>query len=299
MAFYRKKLQVLEPSAICDHHGKPLPRSVLVVGSGGREHALVRALAASPAQAARDLRAGQRRHRGGSALLSRRGRRYRRARGPGAARESGIRRRRTRSSARARPGRRAARSAGIPAYGPKADGARLEASKIFTKEILLKYQIPTAAAGFSASRRRRSPSLRSRPAPIVVKADGLAAGKGVVVAQTHAEAEEAVRDHARRQIRRQRQPDPDRGLPVRRGNVPARRRLGPRLRHPARPRRITNAIGDGDTGPNTGGMGTYSPAEVVTPALLAGSNAKSSGPRSTPSRTKASIFAARSSSASC
>jgi len=83
--------------------------------------------------------------------------------------------------------------AGIPAYGPKADGARLEASKIFTKQILFKYKIPTAPAGFFTEIAPALAYLRTRPIPIVIKADGLAAGKGVIVAQTHAEAEEAVR----------------------------------------------------------------------------------------------------------
>src|SRR5205814_3204027 len=79
-------------------------------------------------------------------------------------------------------------------YGPKADGARLEASKIFTKEILLKYKIPTAAAGFFSEVDPALAYLRSRAIPIVIKADGLAAGKGVVVAQTRLEAEAAVRE---------------------------------------------------------------------------------------------------------
>ncbi|HRP06652.1 MAG TPA: phosphoribosylamine--glycine ligase, partial [Opitutaceae bacterium] len=81
---------------------------------------------------------------------------------------------------------------GIPAYGPKADGARLEASKIYTKEILQKYRIPTAPAAFFRNAADAIAYIRARPAPIVVKADGLAAGKGVVVAQSHAEAEAAV-----------------------------------------------------------------------------------------------------------
>ncbi len=84
-------------------------------------------------------------------------------------------------------------AAGIPAYGPKADGARLEASKIYTKEILLKYGIPTAAAAMFEAAEPAIAWLRSRPGPVVVKADGLAAGKGVVVAANHAEAEQAVR----------------------------------------------------------------------------------------------------------
>ncbi len=161
--------------------------------------------------------------------------------------------------------------AGIPAYGPIAAGARLEASKIYAKEILLKYGIPTAPAAFFAEPASALTYVRSRPVPIVIKADGLAAGKGVVVAQTRAEAEKAVRTL----------------LPL-----PSRLKAG----HPAPKILIEDCltgeeasllvvvsgrdylilpvaqdhkrIGDGDTGPNTGGMGAYSPADVVTPALL-------------------------------
>jgi len=159
--------------------------------------------------------------------------------------------------------------AGIPAYGPKADGARLEASKIFTKQILLKYGIPTAPAGVFHEVQPALDYVRKRGAPIVIKADGLAAGKGVVVAQTLPEAEAAVRDmlagnkfgSAGSQILIEDCMFGDETsllvvvsgrdyviLPVSQDH---------------------KRIGDGDTGPNTGGMGTYSPAEVVTPELLA------------------------------
>ena len=83
---------------------------------------------------------------------------------------------------------------GVPAYGPKADGARLEASKIFTKQLLLKHKIPTAPAAFFHEVAPALEYLKKRGAPIVIKADGLAAGKGVSVASTLAEAETAVRD---------------------------------------------------------------------------------------------------------
>jgi len=73
---------------------------------------------------------------------------------------------------------------GIPAFGPKANGARLEASKTYTKEILLKYNIPTAKTAFFTDADKACAYLDKNPAPIVIKADGLAAGKGVVVAAT-------------------------------------------------------------------------------------------------------------------
>jgi phosphoribosylamine--glycine ligase len=156
----------------------------------------------------------------------------------------------------------------IPAYGPRADGARLEASKVFTKQILLKHGIPTAPAGIFTGIEPALAYLRSRPAPIVVKADGLAAGKGVIVAQTTAEAEAAVQDmlagnkfgSAGSQVLIE---DCLYGEETSILVVVSGKNylILPTSQDHKR-------IGDGDTGPNTGGMGTYSPAEVVTPALL-------------------------------
>ncbi len=160
-------------------------------------------------------------------------------------------------------------AAGLPVYGPTADGARLEASKTFTKQLLLKYRIPTAAAGFFSEVAPALAYLRARPVPIVIKADGLAAGKGVIVAQTAAEAEAAVRDmldggkfgSAGRLILIE---DCLVGEETSLLVVVSGRDyvILPTAQDHKR-------VGDGDTGPNTGGMGTYSPAEVVTPALLA------------------------------
>ncbi len=158
---------------------------------------------------------------------------------------------------------------GIPAYGPKADGARLEASKIFTKKILLKHRIPTAPAEFFHEVDPALAYLRTRQIPIVIKADGLAAGKGVIVAQTLAEAEEAVRgmlvggkfgDSGKQLLIEDCLFGEETSILV---IVSGRDYLIlPTSQDHKR-------IGDGDTGPNTGGMGTYSPAEIVTPALLA------------------------------
>ena len=154
---------------------------------------------------------------------------------------------------------------GIRAYGPKADGARLEASKIYTKEILQRYNIPTAPAAFFDHAAAAIEYIRARAVPIVVKADGLAAGKGVVVAQTHAEAEQAV--HALI------------GLPGQSKLLIEDCLVGEETSllvvvsgrdYVILPTSQDHKrIGDGDTGPNTGGMGTYSPAEIVTPSLLA------------------------------
>ena len=247
-----------------------LPRSILVVGSGGREHALVRALHASPAKprvlcapgnagiaddvacfpvAADDV--------AGLVALAQREKIEFVVVGPEVPLSLGLADQLI--------------AAGIPVYGPKADGARLEASKIFTKEILLKYRIPTAAAAFFDEAAPAIAYLRARPAPIVVKADGLAAGKGVIVAATHAEAEAAVRSllalKSQSRIENRKSKilledclfgEETSILVVVSGRDYV---ILPTSQDHKR-------IGDGDTGPNTGGMGTYSPAEVVTPALL-------------------------------
>lgn len=244
-----------------------LPRSVLVVGSGGREHTLVRACLASPRQprviaapgnagiaddvpcfpvAADDV--------AGLVALAQREAVEFVIVGPEVPLALGL--------------VDALNAAGIPAYGPTADGARLEASKVFTKKLLLKYKIPTAAAGFFSEVAPALAYLRSRAIPIVIKADGLAAGKGVVVAQTLAEAEEAV--HAMLEGGRFSKSghqilieDCMYGEETSLLVVVSGRHyvILPTSQDHKR-------IGDGDTGPNTGGMGTYSPAEVVTPALL-------------------------------
>ncbi|HVU24074.1 MAG TPA: phosphoribosylamine--glycine ligase [Opitutus sp.] len=248
-----------------------LPHSVLVVGSGGREHALVNALAASSATpklycapgnpgiaeratcvpiAADDipgLVAFAQREQIGFVVV-----------GPEVPLSLGL--------------VDALAQAGIPAYGPKADGARLEASKIYTKEILLKYGIPTAPAAFFSEADAAIAYIRARPAPIVVKADGLAAGKGVIVAQTHDEAAAAV--HSLLALS---QPSTLNSQPPRiliedclTGEETSILVVVSGRDYVILPTSQDHKrIGDGDTGPNTGGMGTYSPAEVVTPELLA------------------------------
>jgi phosphoribosylamine--glycine ligase len=158
--------------------------------------------------------------------------------------------------------------AGIAVFGPSASGARLEASKTFTKKLLIKYGIPTAEAGLFEKVEPALAYLRGRSIPIVVKADGLAAGKGVVVAQTAEEAQGAVRamleegkfgaGGSQILIEDCLEGEETSILVVVSGRDYV---MLPTSQDHKR-------VGDGDLGPNTGGMGAYSPAEVVTPGLL-------------------------------
>src|SRR5437588_470831 len=148
-------------------------------------------------------------------------------------------------------------AAGRAIIGPTAENARLEGSKIFAKDFFRRYRIPTAEFVAISSREDAHTELDRFRFPIVIKADGLAAGKGVVIAQDRAEAERAVES------------------------------LGPELVIeeflegeevsfialcdgrdilPLAPTQDHKRVGDGDKGPNTGGMGAYSDSRILTEA---------------------------------
>ena len=158
------------------------------------------------------------------------------------------------------------RAAGVLVFGPSKAAAALEASKAFTKEICAAANAPTAAYGHFTDAASARAYLADHPAPIVIKADGLAAGKGVIIALTDAEALEAVDTMfdgsfgaAGEEVVIEEFMDGEEAsffvlcdgenvLPI--GTAQDHKR-----------------VGDGDTGPNTGGMGAYSPAPVLTDAI--------------------------------
>ena len=163
----------------------------------------------------------------------------------------------------------ALRAAGVLVCGPSASAARLEGSKAFMKDVCAKHGIPTAAYAVFTDAAKAKAYIMSRGAPIVVKADGLAAGKGVVVASSTAEACAAVDSML---------VDAAFGAAGARvviedillGEEASFFALVGADGHavPLAACQDHKAVGEGDTGPNTGGMGAYSPAPVVTPALV-------------------------------
>ena len=158
-------------------------------------------------------------------------------------------------------------AAGIAAFGPSQEAAQLEGSKGYTKDLCAQANIPTAAYGRFDDAQAAHDYLASQSAPIVVKADGLAAGKGVIIAETLQQAHEAIDDifggafgQAGAELVIEEfltgeeasffvLCDGENALPMATAQDHKR-------------------VGDGDTGPNTGGMGAYSPASIMTPALV-------------------------------
>ncbi|MGK3975801.1 phosphoribosylamine--glycine ligase [Sorangium sp. So ce118] len=250
-------------------------RRILVLGSGGREHALARAFARSPSVAEVIVAPGN----AGT-------------RAEGGAGRAPIRRvdlaslspdEATRLAVRERADlvvvgpeaplcagvADALAAAGIAVFGPSGEAARLEGSKAFLKEFAARHGIPTAPFQIARSYDEAARIIRERGAPIVVKADGLCAGKGVVVATTVEEALAAAKDML---------------VDRRFGDAGATVILEDAIQGeeaslhaisdghaifvlPAA--RDHKRVGEGDTGPNTGGMGAFAPSARVTPALTA------------------------------
>ena len=155
----------------------------------------------------------------------------------------------------------AARAAGIATFGPSAAAAQLEGSKGFTKDLCAKAGIPTAAYVRVEREVDALAALDRFAIPVVIKADGLAAGKGVTVAMTRGEAEEAIRAAGD-------------GPMVIEEFLEGEEASLFALVDGTRAVALASAqdhkrVGEGDTGPNTGGMGAYSPAPVLTPDLEA------------------------------
>ena len=243
---------------------------VLVIGGGGREHALAWKLAGSPrveqvfvapgnagtareprvsnlAIAAEDVAALARFARTEAIDLT--------VVGPEAALVRGV--------------TDAFADAGLRCLGPSRAAARLEGSKAFSKDFLARHGIPTAAYATFSDVGAAERYIRERGAPIVVKADGLAAGKGVVLARTVEDAVGAARDMleggafgeaGRRVVVEELLVGEEASFIC---LVDGRHAL------PLATSQDHKAVHEGDTGPNTGGMGAYSPAPVVTPDVHA------------------------------
>jgi phosphoribosylamine---glycine ligase len=246
--------------------------NVLVIGSGGREHALAWKIARSPRVAKVFVAPGN----GGTALeteltnvaitdiaelvaFARAEQATLTIVGPEAPLAAGI--------------VDAFRAAGLKIFGPTRAAAQLESSKDFAKAFMIRHGIPTAAYRSFTDATAAHAYVAERGAPIVVKADGLAAGKGVVVAETAAEAHAAIEEML----------VGDR-LAIHHNEAGARVVVEDHLGGeeasfivmvdgrnvlPLASSQDHKRLGDGDRGPNTGGMGAYSPAPVVTPEVHA------------------------------
>lgn len=159
-------------------------------------------------------------------------------------------------------------AAGVPAYGPRRNAAEIEGSKIFMKNLLRKFNIPTARYETFNDYEAALAWLREQPVPVVIKADGLAAGKGVTVCRTRGEAELALR---RTMV--------DKAFGAAGERVVIEEFLtgqemsllsfvdGETVR-PMVPAQDHKSVFDGNKGPNTGGMGTYSPLPHIPAAVV-------------------------------
>ncbi len=160
-------------------------------------------------------------------------------------------------------------AAGIPAFGPRANAAVIESSKVFSKELMKKYGIPTASYNVFSNPEDALEFVKDAPLPTVVKADGLALGKGVIIAQTHEEAADAVKEIML-----------DKKFGASGNSIVVEEFLeGPEVSVlsftdgktvvPMVSSMDHKRAGDGDTGLNTGGMGTVAPNPYYTDAVAA------------------------------
>lgn len=155
----------------------------------------------------------------------------------------------------------------ILAYGPTKDGAELESSKTFTKAFLLKYNIPTAYGEKFTDIDSATDFLKKQSYPTVIKASGLAAGKGVIIPQNYEEAEATAKDmlldnkfgESGHEILVEEFMEGEEASIMLMVSGEQFVQLPPSQDH--------KRVGEGDTGPNTGGMGAYAPASVVTPEV--------------------------------
>lgn len=157
---------------------------------------------------------------------------------------------------------------GIPVFGPRKNAAEIEGSKTFMKDLLHKYGIPTAAYAKFDNYEEALAYLRQQGAPIVVKADGLAAGKGVTVARTIEEAEQALSDIMQSKV------FGDAGSRVvieeflEGQEMSILAFVDSETVKPMSAAQDHKPAYDGDQGPNTGGMGTYSPLPHIQPSII-------------------------------
>ncbi len=158
-------------------------------------------------------------------------------------------------------------AAGIMAFGPNKAAAQLEGSKGFMKDLCRKYNIPTAAYERFSDAASAKAYLATQSIPIVIKADGIAAGKGVIIAETRGDAEQAIDDifggmfgeaGAELVIEEFMQGEEASFFVLTDGSNVL----------PLATAQDHKRVGDGDTGPNTGGMGAYSPAPVMTDDMV-------------------------------
>ena len=158
----------------------------------------------------------------------------------------------------------AVREAGIPCFGPGAEGAQMEGSKLFSKQLMERAGVPTAAYGSFTDERSALDYVNAQGAPLVVKADGLAAGKGVIVATELEQALDAVHecfsgafgDAGNTVVVEEMLTGPECSLLAFTDGITVR---------PMATSQDHKRALEGDLGPNTGGMGVYSPVPIVTP----------------------------------